>query len=98
MAELFKQERAAFPHHHRPLYFAMKEEDERSCRRVEFWERLVASGRVREMPAERFFAVMGDLLYGTILTNLLSGRAADPAGQTEDVLDVVMNGLLADAR
>jgi AcrR family transcriptional regulator len=27
MAELFIQERAAFPHHHRPLYFATKEDD-----------------------------------------------------------------------
>jgi AcrR family transcriptional regulator len=98
MAELFIQERAAFPHHHRPLYFALKDEDEDSRRRAGFWERLVASGRVRAMPAERFFAVIGDLLYGTILTNLLSGRPADPAAQTEDVLDVVMNGLLADRR
>jgi AcrR family transcriptional regulator len=98
MAELFIQERAAFPHHHRPLYFALKDGDERSCRRAEFWERLVASGRVREMAAGRFFAVIGDLLYGTILTNLLSGRPADPLAQTEDVLDVVMNGLLADRR
>jgi hypothetical protein len=49
------------------------------------------------MPAERFFDVIGDLLYGTILTNLLSGRPADPVAQTEDVLDVVMTGLLTDA-
>src|SRR5205814_5249782 len=44
MAELFIQERAAFPHHHRPLYFARRDEDERSCRHAEFWDRLVASG------------------------------------------------------
>ena len=97
MAELFIQERAAFPHHHRPLYFAMKDEDDRSCRHAEFWNRLAASGKVRDMPADRFFAVIGDLLYGTILTNLLSGRPADPDAQTEDVLDVVMKGMLTDA-
>jgi AcrR family transcriptional regulator len=94
MAELFIQERAAFPHHHRPLYFTMKDDNDAECRHAAFWEKLAASGKVRPMPAERFFAVVGDLLYGTILTNLLSGRPADPAAQTEDILDVVMNGML----
>jgi AcrR family transcriptional regulator len=97
MAELFIQERAAFPHHHRPLYFAMKDGNDTECKHAAFWQRLSASGKVRPMPAERFFAVVGDLLYGTILTNLLSGRPADPAAQTEDVLDVIMNGMLTDA-
>lgn len=96
MAELFIQERAAFPHHHRPLYFALKEADAES-KHAAFWGRLAASGKVRPMPPERFFAVVGDLLYGTILANLLSGRPADPESQTEDVLDVIMNGLLTDA-
>lgn len=94
MAELFIQERAAFPHHHRPLYFSTQEKDE--CKHAAFWEKLVATGKVRPMPAERFFAVVGDLLYGTILTNLLSGRPADPDAQTEDILDVILNGMLAD--
>src|SRR3954463_10082647 len=71
MAELFIQERAAFPHHHRPLYFAMKDGNDTECKHAAFWRRLAASGKVRPMPAERFFAVVGDLLYGTILTNLL---------------------------
>lgn len=93
MAELFIQERATFPHHHRPLYFATQDA-ERECQHAEFWKRCVASGKVREMPAERFFAVVGDLLYGTILTNLLSGRPADPAAQADDILDVIFHGLL----
>jgi AcrR family transcriptional regulator len=97
MAELFIQERAAFPHHHRPLYFSMKEGSDHCDKHAAFWRRMVDSGRVRPMPAERFFAVVGDLLYGTILTNLLSGRPADPAAQTEDVLDVILNGMLTAA-
>ncbi len=96
MAELFIQERAAFPHHHRPLYFARQVGEEHDCRHSRFWETLVASGVLRAIPPERFFAVMGDLLYGTILTNLLSGRPTDPAAQTDDILDVILNGLLAD--
>ena len=52
------------------------------------------SGRVRPMPMERLFAVVGDLLYGTILTNLLSGRPAHPDAQARDVADVILNGIL----
>lgn len=94
MAELFIQERAAFPHHHRPLYFSMKDDRDHECKHAAFWDRLAASGQVRPMPAERFFAVVGDLLYGTILANLLSGRPVDPAAQTDDILDVIMHGML----
>lgn len=94
MAELFIQERAAFPHHHRPLYFATRN-DEIECKHAAFFSHLVESGAIRPIPQERFFAVIGDLLYGTILTNLLTNRTADPDEQAEDVLDVVLHGLLA---
>ena len=98
MAELFIQERAAFPHHHRPLYFASRDEDEQTCKHAAFFRRLMESGLVRPMPMERLFAVVGDLLYGTILTNLLSGRAADPDSQARDVADVILHGLLSETR
>ena len=94
MAELFIQERAAFPHHHRPLYFVTKD-DELECKHTLFYDRLVESGVIRPVPRERFFAVIGDLLYGTILTNLLADRPSDPDAQSADVLDVILNGLLA---
>jgi AcrR family transcriptional regulator len=96
MAELFIQERAAFRDRHVPLYFA--NEDAGACaERRALFEKLVAAGRVRPMPEGRFFGVIGDLLYGTILTNLLTGRPADPADQAQDVLDVVFHGILTDA-
>jgi AcrR family transcriptional regulator len=94
MVELFIQERAAFPHHHRPLYFVTKG-DETECKHQEFFARLVESGVIRPIPHERFFSVIGDLLYGTILTNLLTSRPNDPDAQAADVLDVILNGLLA---
>jgi len=93
MAELFIQERAAFPQQHRSLYFA-NDDDARKCQHREFFKTLRKQGVIRKIPEERFFAVIGDLLYGTILTNLLSGRPADPKRQTEDVLDVIFNGIL----
>jgi AcrR family transcriptional regulator len=94
MAELFIQERAAFPHHHRPLYFATKEDDAQMCKHTAFFRRLMDTGRLRPMPMERLFAVVGDLLYGTILTNLLSSRPADPESQARDVVDVILNGIV----
>lgn len=95
MAELFIQERAAFPHHHRPLYFV----DDEACdaRHDALFRRLVETGLLRDIPRDRFFSVVGDLLYGTILTNLLTGRPADPDAQTRDVLDVVLFGILSPA-
>jgi AcrR family transcriptional regulator len=96
MAELFIQERAAFPHHHRPLYFATRDEDEQTCKHAAFFRRLMDSGLVRPVPMERLFAVVGDLLYGTILTNLLSGRPADPDAQARDMADVILHGLLTE--
>ena len=94
MAELFIQERAAFPHHHRPLYFA-EQGGEIECKHAVFFRRLVESGVIRPIPQERFFAVIGDLLYGTILTNLLTNRPSDPEAQAEDVFDVILHGLLS---
>jgi hypothetical protein len=52
---------------------------------------------VRPIPADRFFNVIGDLLYGTILTNLLTGRPANPDEQSSEILDVVFHGILSDA-
>jgi AcrR family transcriptional regulator len=95
MAELFIQERAAFRHHHRPLYFVSKAEDD--CKHAEFFGRLQAAGLVRDMPMERFFNVIADLLYGIVLTNLLTGRAVDPDAQADDVLDVFLTGVLSES-
>jgi AcrR family transcriptional regulator len=96
MAELFVQERAAFPKNHRPLYFSDMELDEARKRcHAQLFDALVATGNLRPMPADRFFNVIGDLLYGTILTNLLTGRPADPDTQAADVLDVIFHGVLA---
>jgi AcrR family transcriptional regulator len=97
MAELFIQERAAFPRHHRPLYFERRDEDGKECNRSALFERLLREKRIRPMPPERFFSVIGDLLYGTILTNLLTGRRVRPEVQADDVLDVIFHGVLSDS-
>jgi AcrR family transcriptional regulator len=94
MAELFIQERAAFRHHHRPLYFVNVAED--ADKHSAFFDQMRAAGVIRNLPKERFFSVIEDLLYGTILTNLLTGRPAEPDTQASDVLDIIFQGVLTD--
>jgi len=96
MAELFIQERAAFPHHHRPLYFSNKD-DKECAKHDDFFRRMNEAGILRPIPQERLMAVIADLLYGTILTNLLSGRPVDVETQAADVFDVIGLGILSDA-
>lgn len=96
MTELFIQERAAFPRQHRPLYFTENDSQECETHR-EFFDRLQTANLLRPMTQDRFMAGIGDLLYGTILTNLLSGRLVDPDEQANDVFDFIGHGVLSDA-
>jgi hypothetical protein len=89
------QERAEFRSKKKSIYFEVKEEAQDSCR--EMTEALIATGRVRNMPVERITGVMGDLLYGTMFTNFLTGRRRPYDQQARDILDVVFNGILSDA-
>ena len=95
MAELFIQERAAFRDRHTPLYFG--EKYGKCDRDVPFVRALIAAGRLRDVSPERVLTVVGDLLYGTVLTNHLSGRPAAPGEQADAILDIVLHGILSDA-
>ncbi len=59
-------------------------------------QELIDSGRLRRMPVERVLNVMGDLVYGTMFTNYLSGRRESFEEQARDILDIVFNGILSD--
>jgi AcrR family transcriptional regulator len=91
--ELLIQERAAFRDRKQQTYFVHRDAN------VERWTQchltLMDQGRMRRMPVERVHAVIGDLLYGTIFTNYFSGTRRPLDQQTEDVLDVLFNGLLS---
>lgn len=91
--ELVIQERAEFKNRKTPTYFAHQ------AASIEPWRdllrSLIESGRIREMPVERVIDVLSDLLYGTIFTNFFARRTKSLESQTQDVLDVVLNGILA---
>lgn len=95
LVELFIQERAEFRDQRKPIYFEHGCKNE--CPFRELLEGLVASGRVRKMPVERIMNVTGDLVYGTMFTNHVSGRKKAFEEQAADIMDIVFNGILSDA-
>jgi hypothetical protein len=60
-------------------------------------EGLIADGRLRaDVPVERVMTVIGDLVYGTIITNHFAGRHRPFGEQAADIIDVVFNGILTE--
>jgi AcrR family transcriptional regulator len=94
MAELFIQERAAFRDRHTPLYFSSGYD--KQSRDEPFVRALIAAGRLREMNPKRLMMVTGDLLYGTIISNHLSGRPSSPNAQADAILDILFHGILSE--
>jgi AcrR family transcriptional regulator len=94
MAELFIQERAAFRDRHTPLYFSSGYDKQE--RDLPFVLALIAAGRLRAAKPEHLLMVTGDLLYGTVMSNHLSGRPSSPQAQADAILDVLFHGILSD--
>jgi hypothetical protein len=60
------------------------------------YARLIAEGRVRDIPVERITDVVGNLIYGTMFTNFFAGQAKPVEQQASDILDVVFQGILTE--
>jgi len=93
--ELLIQERAYFKDRKTPTYFAYRDASVR--RRQEFLRAVIAEGRFRDIPPDRFSDVVGDLLYGTMFTNYFTGRNRSPDEQAEDLLDIALHGVLSES-
>lgn len=95
LVELFVQERAEFRGKRKPIYFERGCDNECGFRAM--LERLTAEGRIRpDVPVERVMTVIGDLVYGTIITNHFAGRHRPFEAQAQDIIDVVFNGILTE--
>lgn len=92
--ELLIQERAQFKDRKKPTYFEHREKNIGRWR--EMFARLIAAGRVRDVPVERITGVISNLVYGTMFTNYFVGRHAALEDQVRDILDVVFHGILAE--
>jgi AcrR family transcriptional regulator len=97
VVELLILERAEFKDR-KSTYFDHKEKNAKADER---WRRvlddLMTAERFRRMPVDRIRNVLGDLLYGTIFSNHMSGRARKLEDQARDLFDIVFHGLLTDA-
>ncbi len=90
--ELLIQERAAFRDRQKPTYF---EHRERNIERWKFMFRgLIGAGVVREMPVDRITDVLSSVVYGTMFTNFFTRREKVAQRQAEDILDVLLHGIL----
>ena len=58
--------------------------------------RLIAEGRVRDMPVESITDVVGNLIYGTMFTNFFAGQKKPVEQQAQDILDIIFQGILTD--
>jgi AcrR family transcriptional regulator len=94
-AELFIQERAEFRDRKKLTYFAHGEAN--ACPWKEMYRAVIAQGRLRDVPVERIMDVLGDLVYGTMFTNHLSGRNKPLQDQARDIIDIVFHGILSDS-
>src|SRR5262245_24730447 len=93
--ELLIQERAQFKDRKKPTYFEHRER--RIGRWRELFRRLIAAGRVRDIPATRITEVISNVVYGTMFTNYFAGPTKSYEAQTHDILDVVFRGILDDS-
>lgn len=93
-AELLVQERALFKDRPMPTYLAHRNTSAPRWR--ELYRRLITDGRMREVPVDRISDMIGDLLYGTIFTNVFAGRRRPSAEQAQDILDFLFEGILSD--
>jgi AcrR family transcriptional regulator len=92
--ELLIQERAQFKDRKRPTYFEHREVNVQRWRKL--YARLIAEGRVRDIPVERITDVVGNLIYGTMFTNFFTGQAKPVEQQAQEILDIVFRGILTD--
>lgn len=94
-ADLLILERAQFKDR-KSSYFVSRDRND-DGRWSELFAALIAAGRVRDLPIDQIRNVLGDLVYGTMFTNHLSGRRRGFEDQARDLIDVVFHGLLTDA-
>jgi len=93
--ELLIQERAIFRNRKQPTYF--KHRDGARMYWRELYGGLIASGRVRaDLRVEQILDAIGNMVYGTMFTNHFLGNRAKDSQQHEQLLNVLLYGILSD--
>lgn len=90
--ELLIHERANFKDHKRPTYFEYRDANRGPWRK--FYADLVTAGKLRDdIPVERMLDTVGNLMYGTMFTNLFIGRSATLDEQFNAILEIALRGI-----
>lgn len=97
VVELMILERAEFKDRKSSYFDHSNKCDEKDQRWNDVLSALMADGRFRRLPPDRIRNVVGDLLYGTIFSNHMSGRTRSLEEQAGALFDIVFRGLLTDA-
>ena len=90
--ELLVQERAYFKDRKKPTYFEHR--DKNMGRWMDLLTELAASGRVRQLPVDQLSDIISNLVYGTMFTNQFAGRRQSIKKQVDNILDILLNGIL----
>lgn len=90
--ELLIQERANFKDRKRPTYFEYRDANRGPWR--QFYADLVAAGQLRDdIPVERMLDTLGNMLYGTMFTNLFIGRTVSLDEQFNAICEIALRGI-----
>jgi AcrR family transcriptional regulator len=90
--ELLIQERANFKHRKRPTYFEHRDANRGPWRQL--YADLIAAGQLRDdIPIERMLDTIGNLMYGTMFTNLFIGRSVSLDEQFNAILEIALRGI-----
>jgi len=92
--ELLAHERSDFRERKEPTFYRYRAASRHRWQK--HFERLMAQGRMRQMPTDQAMNILSDLLYGTIFMNRFHGRRMKPERQAAELLDVVFGGLLTE--
>src|SRR5262245_34878769 len=92
--ELLIQERAYFKDRKRPTYFEYREVNIERWRQV--YRDLIGEGRVRDIPVEQITDVVGNVLYGIMVTKFFNGQPKPADLQAREILDVIFIGILTE--
>jgi AcrR family transcriptional regulator len=90
--ELIIQERANFRDRKHPTYFAHRDANRGPWRQL--YTELVAAGKVRDdIPVEQMLNTVGNMVYGTMFTNLFIGRTVSLDEQFHAIYEIALRGI-----
>lgn len=93
--ELFVHESAEFRRVGQPRYFAYS--DMRRQAWIDVYQKLIDSGRCRVSDPQQMLDVIGNLAYGSVLVNRISGRNESLDDIAEHLLDMILFGVMKPA-